>query len=96
VANPSSPKAQQMLCELCERKVSLYTVHHLVPRSRDNKIQKVAILCKACHGMVHRLISNLELEKNYYSIELLKEHPEVNRFIRWVRKQDPHKRIKIK
>jgi hypothetical protein len=46
--------------------------------------------------MVHRLISNLELEKKYDTIELLKKHPEVNRFIRWVRKQDPHKRIKIK
>ena len=96
MANYTSPKAQQKLCELCERKTKYYTVHHLVPRSRDKMIQKVAILCKACHGMVHRLISNPELEKKYNSIELLKEHSEVSQFIRWVKKQDPHKRIKIK
>ena len=96
MANPSAPKARQKLCELCERKTNHYTVHHLVPRSRDKTIQKVAILCKACHGMVHRLISNLELEKYYYTIELLKGHPEVSRFIGWVKKQDPYKRIKIK
>jgi hypothetical protein len=46
--------------------------------------------------MVHRLISNTELEKKYYTIAHLKEHLEVIRFIRWVKKQDPHKRIKIK
>jgi hypothetical protein len=73
-----------------------YTIHHLVPRSRDRTNQQVCILCKACHEMVHRLISNTELEKKYYTIAHLKEHLEVIRFIRWVKKQDPHKRIKIK
>ena len=91
---PSS--SLQKICELCDRKTGNYTFHHLVPRSRDKTTQQVCVLCKACHGMVHRLIKNTELEKKYNTIDHLKEHPEVNRFISWVKKQDPHKRIKIK
>jgi hypothetical protein len=96
VAIFSSGISQQKKCELCERITSHHTVHHLIPRSRDKNTQKVAILCKACHGMVHRLISNTDLEKQYYTVDLLKKHSEVRQFISWVRKQDPHKRVKIK
>ena len=92
----SSRTSQQKRCELCERLTTHHTIHHLIPRSRDKYTQEVAVLCKACHGMVHRLISNIDLEKHYYTIEFLKQHPEVRRFIGWVRKQDPHKRVKIK
>lgn len=84
-----------MLCELCLRKVDQYTIHHLIPRSRDGAGEEVTTLCKACHGMIHSLFSNRQLASDLFTLDQLKRHPEMRRFIRWVRKQDPNKRVKI-
>jgi hypothetical protein len=46
--------------------------------------------------MIHRIFSNRDLEQNYDNLEKIKNHPEVIKFVAWVRKQDPNKRIKIR
>jgi len=84
-----------MKCELCLREVENYTVHHLIPRSRAGSGGPRAILCKACHRMVHHIFNNKELAAELDSIEKIKQHPEIQKFVKWVRKQDPHKHIKI-
>ncbi|MFZ0391617.1 MAG: HNH endonuclease [Calditrichia bacterium] len=86
---------EMVRCELCSRAVTDYTVHHLVPKSRDGGKQPRALLCKACHRMVHRLFTNKELAEHYNSILKLMAHPEIKKFVRWVNRQDPHKRIKV-
>ncbi|MBN2366625.1 MAG: HNH endonuclease [Calditrichaeota bacterium] len=85
-----------MKCELCGREVEEYTTHHLIPRSEDGQPDNIAIVCRPCHSMIHRLFSNRELAENYSSIKGLKDHPEIEKFIRWVRKQDPNKKVKIR
>jgi hypothetical protein len=85
-----------MQCELCERDVESTTAHHLVPRSRDKKSRKIISVCKPCHAMIHRIFSNRDLEQNYDDLEKIKNHPEVIKFVAWVKKQDPNKRIKIR
>ena len=45
-------------------------------------------LCKDCHSAIHDLIpSEKELGRNYYTVELLKAHPQMAKFLDWVRKQ---------
>lgn len=85
-----------MQCELCERDVALYSSHHLVPKSRIKKSGKLIILCSACHKMIHRIFTNLELEKQYYNLLRIKSHPEIIKFLMWVQKQDPNKKVKIR
>ena len=69
-----------MICELCQREVDQYTRHHLIPKSRNKKSTELLVLCKACHGMIHRIFDNKELEDainkvisggTYFSQELL-------------------------
>jgi len=81
---------------LCNRDVDHYSSHHLVPKSRSKKSRKLIILCKPCHGMIHRIFTNRELEADYYDLPRIKKHPEVKKFLGWVRKQDPNKKIKIR
>ncbi len=83
-------------CQLCGREVGKLTSHHLIPKSRQGKKGPRVELCSACHRMVHRTFPNRELAAHYHCLDNLKAHPEIRKFIRWVRKQDPNKRIKVR
>jgi hypothetical protein len=72
------------------------TGHHLVPRMRHNKRikrdlgnerHKQADTCRPCHSQLHSLFTEKELEQEYNTIEKLKAHPEVQKWIKWVRKR---------
>ena len=83
-------------CELCKRDVDQYTRHHLIPKSRSKKSRELVVLCKACHGMIHRIFNNKELETRYSDLTTINDHPEVKKYLQWVRKLDPNKKIKIR
>jgi hypothetical protein len=87
-------------CGLCDRKVQRLTRHHLVPRTRHKnkrnkktfdwrEIHRTVGLCPPCHRHIHVAIPNKELEREYNTIEALKAHPGVERFVEWVRDK-PH------
>lgn len=82
-------------CELCEREWIPTTYHHLIPRSThakvikrgwhpEEKLNSVAWLCRACHSFVHRIESNEELAKNWYTMELLRERDDVQDWVKWI------------
>lgn len=91
-------------CELCERDWVPLTYHHLIPKSTHDRVKKrgwhdddvlnsVAWLCRACHSFVHRLASNEELARYYYTVELIREGGvdgdeerarEVEGWVKWV------------
>lgn len=84
-------------CEICERDWIPMTYHHLIPKAVHTKVLKrgwheerqlnsVAWLCRACHSFVHRMASNEELAKNYYTVELICEREEVQKWAMWVGK----------
>jgi hypothetical protein len=83
-------------CELCHRQVPsrLTNIHHLVPRSKGGGPEEQATLCKMCHSFIHATFTNRTLATAFPTIESLREDPEVQKFIRWVRKQKPHRRLK--
>ncbi len=94
-STPSLPR-----CELCGRTVEKLTVHHLVPRSqvtrKNRPVIPTAKLCAACHRQLHVLFSNRDLQTHYASIADLRAAPEMQTFLKWVRKQDPNKRVKVR
>ena len=82
-------------CEICEREHLPLTYHHLIPRAvhakavkrgwhKEWELQKVAWLCRACHSFVHKIASNEVLAKELYSVELLVEREDVQRWALWV------------
>ncbi|HEY1170310.1 MAG TPA: hypothetical protein VGH19_02970 [Verrucomicrobiae bacterium] len=85
------------VCELCEREECVLTKHHLIPQARHankrNKRefdrvevkQRVTWICRPCHNHVHNLFTEKVLEREYNTLESLKAHPEVAKFIGWIK-----------
>jgi hypothetical protein len=83
-------------CKLCEIEELVLTSHHLIPRARHNKKvvrdlgderRKTADTCRPCHKQLHALFTEKELEREYNTIEKLKAHPGVQKWIEWKRKR---------
>ena len=92
-------------CEICARgdDVVNLTYHHLIPRSThalvrkralhpEERLQAVAWLCRPCHSMVHRVASNEELARTWYTVEKLLEREDVQRWRTWASKQGHRKK----
>lgn len=82
-------------CEICERSWIPLSYHHLIPKQVHPKVLKrgwheewqlnsVAWLCRACHSFVHRIASNEELAREFWSIELLTAREDVQIWASWV------------
>lgn len=96
-APPKWAETRVSACEICERDWVPLTYHHLIPKAVHAKVLKrgwheekqlnsVAWLCRACHSFVHGMASNEELAKEYYTVELICERDDTQRWAQWVRK----------
>jgi hypothetical protein len=81
-------------CALCARPFDpkRLTKHHCVPRQKGGDQDDVALICSQCHGMVHATFTNATLAALYPTIDKLREAPELEKFLKWVRKQPPTRR----
>jgi len=86
-------------CELCQREMDKLTVHHLVPRQNTKRKKQepgeTVNICSACHRQIHTLFDNKLLAKELNSLEKLSAEPQMQKFLVWVRKQRPDKRISV-
>ncbi|KAL1886182.1 hypothetical protein Plec18167_000111 [Paecilomyces lecythidis] len=84
-------------CEICERDWIPLSYHHLIPRSVHAKVLKkgwhdewmlnsVAWLCRACHSFVHRMASNEELAKEWFTVDRILEREDAQEWAKWVGK----------
>lgn len=98
--NETKGGARGGACALCGREVQRLTRHHLVPRTRHkNKRNKKTFdrrevhltvgLCSPCHRHIHAVLDNKKLEREYNTLEALRFHPDVERFVAWISKK-PH------
>ncbi len=85
-----------MNCELCGRSVEVLTRHHLIPIHKDGRDGPTAQLCSACHRQIHSLFDNATLARELNTVEKLRAHEKVRGFVRWVRKQPPNRRVKVR
>lgn len=92
---PTWVSTRTQACELCERDWVPLTYHHLIPRSTHEKalkrgwheeweLNKVAWLCSACHGCVHRVTTNEDLAQNWDTVEKLRSREDIQSFTKWV------------
>lgn len=88
-----------MKCELCQREMEDLTVHHLIPKqyTKRKKLETSSTIdiCSACHRQIHALFDNKVLAKKLNTVEALKSEPQMYKFIEWVKKQNPHKRVPV-
>lgn len=85
-------------CQLCDRPFPLgqLTRHHCKPRSRGGKVEDIALVCAQCHHTIHALFTNDTLGSLYSTIARLREAPELESFLKWVRNQPPSRRTRPK
>lgn len=77
-----------MSCFLCERPLGARVErHHPIPKSRGGR--ETAPVHPICHRTIHAALDNKALERGYHTPEALCGHPEVGRFIAWVRNKEP-------
>jgi len=83
-------------CGLCGRGFARpqLTRHHCLPREKGGDSDNVELLCPQCHGMVHVTYTNTTLAGMYHTLEQLRRAPELQKYVRWVRKQPPSRRTR--
>jgi hypothetical protein len=81
-------------CGLCARPFApgQLTKHHCRPREKGGTREDVELICAQCHGMVHATYTNETLAALYPTLAKLREAPELEGFLGWVRKQAPSRR----
>lgn len=80
------------ICALCGRPIppeARQSLHHLVPRLRGGKGGAVVLLHQICHNEIHATLTETELARDYASVERLRQHPRIAKFIDWVAKRPP-------
>jgi hypothetical protein len=61
--------------------------HHLIPKTFGGKDKEP--VHKICHRKLHATFTEREMAKFYNTWSLLKNHPEIQKFIKWVSKKEP-------
>lgn len=84
-----------MSCELCERDVEKLTIHPLIPKQKKGHHGPKINICSACHRQIHTLYNNTRLAQELNSLEKLKYEPQMQKFLSWVRKQEPNRRVRV-
>ncbi|MBI1181607.1 MAG: HNH endonuclease [Alphaproteobacteria bacterium] len=80
--------SQADICPLCGRPLGRRRErHHLVPRLKGGR--ETVLLHPICHRKIHTLFSEAQLARSYASVAALREHPEVDRFVRWLDGKPP-------
>jgi hypothetical protein len=81
--------AKMALCGICGRELGTVAIdqHHLLPKTFKGK--ETVPLHKICHRKIHATFTERELANHYHTLERLREHSEIQSFVKWVAKKEP-------
>ena len=82
-------------CALCDRDAAELTKHHLLPKQEGGTQDHIVLLCESCHRQIHALYSNKELAIRLNTLDKLKEDSKIKKYIKFIKKQPPGKKVKI-
>ena len=86
--DPRPAAAQPELCALCGRPLGRRVErHHVVPRSEGGR--DTAPVHPICHRAIHAAVPNRLLARAYPTLEALRGHEDIARFLRWVANKPP-------
>lgn len=78
---------QELKCPICDRLLGEENIdkHHLIPKTFKGK--DVVTLHRICHRKIHATFTERELLNYYHTIDRLREHSEIEKFVTWVKKK---------
>ncbi len=79
-------------CPLCGRPIppgAPQSRHHLVPKLKGGKDGETVLLHHICHKEIHAMLTEAELARDHATMEALRGHPRLARFLRWVSRRPP-------
>jgi hypothetical protein len=77
-----------MICSLCHRPLGAnIEAHHLTPKTYGGR--ETVALHPICHRKIHTSLSEREILRAFRTIEALRGHEGIARFIAWVAGKDP-------
>ncbi len=85
-------EAGDPVCPLCRRPIPPHarqSVHHLVPKLRGGKAGPTVRLHEICHNEIHAAFTETELARRFDTVEKLRAHPRIARFVAWIAGKDP-------
>lgn len=91
--NPLRHDDSPLVCALCGRTVSRVSKHHLIPKSEGGT--ETVPLCAPCHKTLHSFFTNRTLATEKRSLDQLRDDPQVQRYLAWIRKQ-PDRKITVR
>lgn len=77
-------------CPICGREMiegPSVDLHHLIPKTY--KGTETILIHRICHTKIHSLFTEKELQQHFNTVERLRDNPEMEAFIRWVKSKDP-------
>ncbi len=80
------------ICALCGRPIPVdvpQSAHHLIPKLKGGKGGPTVLLHHICHKEIHATLSEAELARSYNTIEALRSHPRLAKFVAWVANRPP-------
>ena len=95
-------------CELCGREAHRLERHHLIPRTthRNKRNKKsfarkdvrgrILMLCSPCHKQLHATFAEKQLEYEYNTLAAIRAHPDIRKFVRWVRRRPADAGIRVR
>lgn len=76
-------KPAPLACALCERPLGVKVEwHHPIPKSEGGR--ETVPVHPICHRTIHATLSNAELARGYADFAVLRAHPDMARFLRWI------------
>ena len=80
-----------MICQVCNREVTLTEKHHLYPIKTRRKTEETIEVCLQCGDQIHLLFTNTELQNEYNTLEKLVTSERMQKYIAWIKnKPDTH------
>ncbi|WP_136442868.1 HNH endonuclease [Pacificoceanicola onchidii] len=80
------------ICPLCLRHIpaeAKQSLHHLIPKLKGGKGGPTVLLHQICHSEIHAVFTEAELAREYSTVEALRAHPRMAKFLSWVAKRPP-------